>query len=206
MLFLPAFNAVGELPRYRAGRVILTLCESARHRGSRGLFSPRWLIIWLMEKVIVIGVGNEMRGDDAFGLRLVRRMKGASEAYGAEYIEGGTVGLDLLRYFEKAACLILVDAMDLGLEGGTVLLLGEEEIASTFGDHPLSPHDVKLPELVRIAARMGVKPLHIALVAVQVVQTTRGAGLSPQVEAALPAAEELVRGEIERYRSGKGNA
>lgn len=147
----------------------------------------------------MIGVGNQDKGDDAFGLHLVRRMKEASLKHGAELIEGGTTGLDLLRYFDETECLIVVDAMDLGLRVGAVLLLGEEELASTFQDRPLSLHDVKLPELIRVAERMGVKPPHISVVAVQAGRTTRGADLSEEVEAALPIAEELVKKEIERY-------
>lgn len=149
----------------------------------------------------MIGVGNEARGDDAFGLRLVGKMKEARGNCDVEFIEGGTAGLDLLRHFDEAEFLILVDAMDLGLEAGTVLLLDERALLSRFEERMLSLHDVGLPQLIRTAARMGVKPPRLVIVAVQVEQTNQGMELSPQVEAALPMAEELVEKEIAKAKA-----
>ncbi len=150
-----------------------------------------------MGKTIVIGIGNHLMGDDAFGLRVVEGLKERYPDAGVEFIEGGTLGLDLLRHFERANHLILVDAVDIGAEAGRVFLFDQEELQKYFHDRHLSVHDVKLPELLRVAKGMGVQPPRVSIVACQIKQIEAGSELSPEVEKALAEAEGLVLHELE---------
>lgn len=150
-----------------------------------------------MGKKIVIGIGNHLMGDDAFGLRVVENLKERYPDTGVDFIEGGTLGLDLLRHFERADHLILVDAMDVGAEAGKVFLFDQEELQQFFHDRPLSIHDVKLPELLRVARGMGVEPPRVSVVACQIKQVVPGAEMSDEVKGALPEAESLVLQELQ---------
>ncbi len=149
-----------------------------------------------MGKRIVIGIGNHLMGDDAFGLIVVQRLKERYPDSSVEFIEGGTLGLDLLRHFERAEHLVLVDALDVGAEAGKVFLFDQEELAKFFHDRPLSIHDVKLPELLRVAKGMGVQPPRVSIVACQIKQVEQGIELSPEVSSALEEAEALVLHEL----------
>lgn len=150
-----------------------------------------------MAKKIVIGIGNHLMGDDAFGLRVVESLKERYPDTGVEFIEGGTLGLDLLRHFERADHLILVDAMDVGAEAGQVFLFEEDELQQFFHDRPLSIHDVKLPELLRVAKGMGVQPPRVSVVACQIKQIAPGSEMSDEVARALSEAERIVLQELQ---------
>ncbi len=149
-----------------------------------------------MGKKIVIGVGNRLRGDDGFGLRVVEDLKQGYPDAGVEFIEGGTLGLDLLRHFERAEQLVLVDAMDLGAEPGRVFRFEADELQRYFSHRPLSVHDVKLPELLRVARAMGVHPPRVSVVACQLGQAEQGEELSAEVEKAISEAVSLVLHEL----------
>ncbi len=150
-----------------------------------------------MGKQIVIGIGNHLMGDDAFELRVVENLKQRYPDVGVEFIEGGTLGLDLLRHFERAGHLVLVDAMDVGSEPGKVFLFDQEDLEKFFHHRPLSIHDVKLPELLRAARGMGVQPPRVSVVVCQIKQIEPGTELSDEVAGCLDEAETLVLHELD---------
>ncbi len=149
-----------------------------------------------MGKQIVIGIGSHLAGDDAFGLIVVQRLKLRYPDSSVEFIEGGALGLDLLRHFERAEHLVLVDAMDVGAAPGQIFLFDEEDLEKFSGDRPLSIQDEKLLELLRVAKGMGVRSPRVSIIACQIKRVEQGSELSPEVQAALEEAESLVRHEL----------
>ncbi len=77
----------------------------------------------------MIGVGNVLRGDDAVGVRVVEGLRAAVAGdphalpAGTRLVDGGTLGLDLLRSIRDARAVVLVDAVRLGGPAGTVSVL-----------------------------------------------------------------------------------
>jgi hydrogenase maturation protease len=146
-----------------------------------------------LQRVLVAGVGNVLRGDDGFGPAVTHLLHDLPEA--AEVIETGIGGIALLQEL-MAGCdgLVLIDAVDRGAPAGTVFLIEPEvEEAEHVPDvHLANPHRV-----LSMAKTMGVLPERVVIVGCQPADVDElGAGLSPQVERALaPAAakiEEIV--------------
>ena len=71
-------------------------------------------------RVVVIGLGNPIMGDDGLGLAVLGYLQ---TAYGfrpeVELVDGGTWGMNLLPVIEDATELILIDAIDAGEPPGT---------------------------------------------------------------------------------------
>jgi len=152
----------------------------------------------------VIGIGNILLRDEGVGVRVVveleRRFADGRLAAppGTRFIDGGTLGLDLLPMLADASALVLVDAVNLGRPPGTVSVLRGAEIEGTLAGH-VSPHQVGVADLVAAARLMGVMPRDSSLVGIQPAEIDIGLDLTPQVEAALLYAMTQVSAELERY-------
>jgi len=72
---------------------------------------------------LVIGCGNLLRGDDAVGPVLVRRLLERGLPPGMEVADGGTSGMDVAFRMRGAGKVVLVDAATTGGEPGTLYRL-----------------------------------------------------------------------------------
>ena len=142
-------------------------------------------------KPLILGVGNLLMGDEGVGVAAVRRLEQNGFAEHAELVDGGTGGFHLLGLFRDRQHLILIDAADDGKAPGTVSLI-RPRYASDFPPS-LTAHDIGLKDLLESAALLGDLP-EVDLITVSI----GGLGsltmeLSPDVAAALPIVEHIVR-------------
>lgn len=151
----------------------------------------------------VIGVGNVLRGDDGIGVRVVEGLRTAvgqdprALPAGTRLVDGGTLGLDLLRSIRDARAVVFVDAARLGGPVGTVSVLRGAEVAGA-ADPGSDTAPGAVGELVAVAGLLGWLPADVVLVGIEVADVDVRVGMSPGVAAALPVAMEAVRAEIQR--------
>jgi hydrogenase maturation protease len=156
----------------------------------------------------VIGIGNILLRDEGVGVRVVVELEqlfaeGRLVAPpGTRFVDGGTLGLDLLPMLADASALVLVDSVNLGGPPGTVTVLRGDEIEGTLAGH-VSPHQVGVADLVAAARLMGVMPRDSSLVGIQPAEIDIGLDLTPQVEAAVRYAMARVGAELERYAAAQ---
>ena len=147
-------------------------------------------------EVLVLGIGNLLMGDDGIGVHVARALSGdPSLPAGVRIVDGGTLGLDLLPLVADAGALVVVDAVDLKANPGTVRVLRGDELHGALGGH-VSPHQVGLADLIAVARLTDSLPDPVALVAIQPAMVAAGVELSAACSAALPAALEAVRTEL----------
>ncbi len=135
----------------------------------------------------MLGVGSELRGDDAAGVQVARRLA-AALAHAAPRrgrrvaaFDGGSAPENLTGEIARFApeLLVLVDAAFLGREPGTVELVPEERVAgATFSTH-------MLPVPVLLEYLRGRTGCRTALLGIQLAQKEPMARLSPEVAAAV---------------------
>ncbi len=147
-----------------------------------------------MTDILVAGIGNVLRGDDGFGVEVVRRMAARGVRDGVSVVDFGIRGFDLafaLSSGKKAA--VLVDAAQRGRSPGTLTvlepsLLASETTIDTHAMHPLRAID--------LARRLGGVPDVMRVVACEpeVVgdEDEPLMGLSPSVAMAVDRAIELI--------------
>lgn len=142
---------------------------------------------------VVLGIGNSLLGDDGIGVALAQEL--AADPLlppGTEVIDGGTAGLALLPLIADADALVIVDAVNLDAEPGTLHVLVGDEIGAAYQGH-LTAHQVGAADLLCAARLTGVLPAGSTLIGVQPATLATGVGLSPQVGAALPSVVVAVR-------------
>ena len=149
-------------------------------------------------KIIILGIGNEILGDDGVGVHIAHELKKLihnPHIIVDEAITGGMNLLDLLLGYDKA---ILIDAVksDEGKHGDvTRIPLGD---FTTM--HSCNPHDVSLTEAIDMAKKMGETRIPDEIVVIGVllkeIPCEFGEELSPEIAAAVPKAVEMTLNEL----------
>lgn len=152
-------------------------------------------------RIVILGVGNELRSDDAVGVLVARRLAGLDLGEGVEVLEGHTGGLNLLFDIEDADWAIVVDAVDMGREPGQVEVFEAGEADVRVVERTASLHHVALADVLQLAEMMGVDT-RVTLVGIQPQLTLPGEGLSVPVAARVEEVVELVRGMVEAAAKG----
>lgn len=152
--------------------------------------------------MLVAGVGNVLRGDDAFGVAVAEDLLRNPLPHEVEVIDVGIGGIHLVqRLFDHVDGLVVVDAVDLHRTPGTVMVIRPEvrdvRAMSLEERHDqLADMHYSTPERAFMLAHgLGVLPAETWLVGCQPQDADRwGEGLSPAVLAAIkPAAGEVRR-------------
>jgi hydrogenase maturation protease len=143
-----------------------------------------------MKKITVLGIGNILNSDEGVGVHAVRAMQAeAQRTPGVEFLDGGTLGLNLLILVEEATHLLILDAVDAGQPPGSVVELTKEQIP-LFTGVKMSQHQVTFQEVLGLALIRGKLPEYLHLIGVQPVSLEMGTDLSPKVAAVLPEVVE----------------
>lgn len=137
---------------------------------------------------LVMGLGNRVMADDAAGLFSLERFRETFE--GGEdlaFLEGGTLGLELLVYMEGYDNVLILDCLvGVGAPGDVVTVEGEK--VHTAFERSLSPHQMGIRDLVSVLDLMDRMPRHLAIVGIVGSEIDVGLELTPPVAQALPEA------------------
>jgi hydrogenase 3 maturation protease len=140
----------------------------------------------LKGKVVFVGIGNPLRGDDGFGPLFVQKLQGQVSAV---CLDAGnapeTFTGKIIR--EKPDTIVFVDAVYLDLPPGHYAVLGKEDLLKTgFTTHDLSPH-------LLIQYLESQVTADIYLLGVQPMSVEFGAGMSGVVSGALDTLVGMVK-------------
>jgi hydrogenase maturation protease len=150
-------------------------------------------------KILVLGIGQSLRGDDAAGLDAVRLWQEThpqtAERVRVEVSE--LPGLGLLDLLTGADAAILVDAVKTEAEAGAVIRVGPEELAS-FTPDAQSAHGWGVAETLQLGRSLypSLAQVRVMLIGIVGEDFGMGAALSPQVRDALADAVEQIEAEV----------
>ncbi|CSE64349.1 hydrogenase 1 maturation protease [Shigella sonnei] len=102
-----------------------------------------------------------------------------------------------LGYVESASHLLILDAIDYGLEPGTLRTYAGERIPAYLSAKKMSLHQNSFSEVLALADIRGHLPAHIALVGLQpAMLDDYGGSLSELAREQLPAAEQAALAQL----------
>jgi hydrogenase maturation protease len=150
-------------------------------------------------EVLVACVGNQLRGDDAFGLAVASRLQADLPA-GAHLVETGIGGLAIVHHLmDGYGAIVIVDAVDCGAAPGTVFVLEPdipEVVQPTMSEWEAQyadPHLAEPSRTLRVARAAGVLPDEVVIVGCQPERCDDfEEGLSACLAAAVPIAAAHV--------------
>lgn len=149
-------------------------------------------------RVLVIGCGNLLRGDDAAGPVFVRRMWDRGLPEGVHCADGGTGGMDVAFQMRGVARVILVDACTSGSEPGTLFEVPGTEVENLPPLSGINLHAFRWDHAIAFA-RWLLKEDYPADVTAYLIEGARfevGEGLSPKVDAAVDRLADLLLAKL----------
>jgi hydrogenase maturation protease len=152
-----------------------------------------------MKRVAVIGLGNVLVGDDAFGPYVVRLFDARYDAGpDVEVADLGTPGLDLAPHIEGRQALIVVDTVSSDGPLGALRLYRRDAILSRPAPPRTNPHQPGVKETLLRLEVEDAAPTDVLLVGVIPEATETGVGLSDAVRDAADQALAAIVAELER--------
>lgn len=152
-----------------------------------------------MPRILVAGLGNMLRRDDGFGIRVARQLSRRLDLPpGAVALEAGIAGVRVVQeLFDGYDGLILVDAAERGGVPGT---LYELEPQPRVGSALDSLHTVDPEVILSLAHAAGCLPARTLLIGCEPLDyDDLTETLSPPVEAAVGHAVDLIVQRIQRW-------
>lgn len=146
---------------------------------------------FLPQPILIIGIGNEYRSDDAVGLLVARALQ-TRKLPRVSIQEATGEGTALLEAWRGRDAVILIDAVTSGAPAGTIHRLDARSSPLSPDLFALSTHAFSVAEAIELARALGNLPQRLVIYGVESQQFVAGMGLSPEVESAVQKATEDI--------------
>ena len=149
-------------------------------------------------RVLVLGIGNILLSDEGVGVHVIKRFR---ETFvipdSVEIIDGGTMGLDLMPYFEGRTHVVVVDAIcSDGEQPGTVRRFSGSDVMAMLGER-ISPHQIGLSDLLACTAVDTQLPENIVLIGIVPESLDTTLDMTSTIQARVDDLVGMVREELE---------
>ena len=156
-----------------------------------------------LDRLTVLCVGNLLMHDEGLGPRVASELLSLYEVpENVSILDRGVMGMAILSDLRAADKVLVVDALDhTGFAPGTVLSFKPDDMANYSGLK--GAHDLRLSDVLAAAALVGIEP-EVDCLGVQVKEINSleaHIGLSPALEAALPAVLAAIENWLEHQGS-----
>ncbi|MGQ0709976.1 MAG: HyaD/HybD family hydrogenase maturation endopeptidase [Rhodoferax sp.] len=140
-------------------------------------------------RAAVLGIGNTILSDEAFGVRCVEALeRDHALPDGVQCIDGGTSGMEMIEDLSELDFLLVLDVVKTGAAPGTVVKIAGDDIP-VFFRRKLSPHQIGLPDVLASLELLDAVPKEIVVLGVEPVSLELGLDMTPTVAGKIP---ELV--------------
>lgn len=121
-----------------------------------------------MAGTAVIGVGNEMMGDDAIGPHIVRELI-SRKVLPEEIllIDEGRGGMRLVHHIKDLDKVLIIDAADIGKDPGDYTVFRPEDVESIKDLSGNNIHEWDLLKMLELSRMLGECPDDISILAIQ---------------------------------------
>ncbi|MFN2137640.1 MAG: hydrogenase maturation protease [Candidatus Promineifilaceae bacterium] len=159
-------------------------------------------------KILVVGLGNPILGDDGIGWRVAealqeRSLLGNSDRQDLDIDCYALGGLSLMEHLIGYDAAVIIDAIQTdGGVPGSVYDLSLDDLPRFKSAHLTAAHDTSLQTALEVGSMMGAQlPQIVAVIGVEAKMVYEfSEKLSPAVEACIPQAVNLAQKRIEKLR------
>jgi len=146
--------------------------------------------------ILILGIGNALLTDEGIGIRVLKELERKfTFSADVELLDGGTSGIELLRYIRNRDCLIIIDAMKSDQKPGTVVRVAGRDVPAVFRTR-ISPHQLGLSDLLAAALLTDELPENLVLFGVEPESIDIGLDLTDTVEASVDKLIDAIGEEL----------
>ncbi len=128
----------------------------------------------------MIGVGNDLRGDDAAGLEVARSIE---RIPGARVVMHDGEAVDLLDHWQGADAVVIVDTIRSGAAPGTIHRIDASSDAIPSPLRRASSHTIGVAEAIELGRTLGELPGRVIVYGVEGIQFGAGSEMTAEVRA-----------------------
>ncbi len=151
----------------------------------------------MSEKIVIIGVGNLLMGDDGIGIRVVEALRCEVLPSNVQVFDGATRAFDVLEYMDGSDRAIIVDACKKnGVPGSIyrfVLYPANDMLDESLS---LSMHDINFIDAMRASKGIYRFPAQIVIIGIEPMRLECALEISQELSTAFPAIIDAIRAEI----------
>jgi hydrogenase maturation protease len=155
--------------------------------------------------ILIIGIGNRFRGDDAAGLCVADRLR-AGTIDGAAVIESSGEAAELMEMWVDTDHVIVVDAVRSGAPAGAVHRFDARANSLPSQSFQTSTHSFGLAEAVELARSLGRLPRRLIVYGIEGSDFGHGSALSAPVAGALDEVAARIGSDVCEVRAAADNA
>jgi hydrogenase maturation protease len=150
--------------------------------------------------ILILGIGNDFRGDDGFGLVVARQLRPRYPGVPIHLSRGDAT--ELLDYFDQTQCLLMIDAIyDPGTEAGHLHHIDFHARSKTVASIRSSTHLVSITEAIELGRLYDRLPQQLHLFGVTATIFDHGTPISDKVQAAIEPTCDTISPLIEQRHS-----
>ena len=151
-------------------------------------------------KVLILGVGNILLGDDGFGVHLINSLADTSFPPNVQILEAGTVSHQLIPLFRELDRLIVVDVVEAGDTPGSIFRFSPGDMRFP-AEQKVSLHQISLIDVLTMAELTGGRPRTVIIGVQPQDVSTWSLELTEPVKAVLPKVKELIFEELKKIEA-----
>ena len=145
------------------------------------------------KEIGILGVGNILLRDEGFGIHVVWHLqRNYLFPETVEIMDGGTAGIMLGPFFEGVKRAVVIDAVSLKDEPGTIHIFSQKDLRAGKIQTSLSPHQVGIVEIIELCRLRDLAPDQFELIGVVPKDLSPGTDLSPALRTALGEVTQMV--------------
>lgn len=147
-------------------------------------------------KIVVLGIGNLLLGDEGIGVHLLRELERVPLPPQVILIDGGTSTLDILPLIKGVREIIVIDAMKAGGEPGSIYRCRPVDLVPSQ-ESPLSSHYIDFLQALQMVRRQGddLKD-RTTIFGIEPCRMEWSTELSPVIQEKIPLLKKRVLEEI----------
>jgi hydrogenase maturation protease len=157
--------------------------------------------------ILIAGFGNVLRGDDGFGVEVVKRLACSALPPHVDILDVGIGGMHfILKLMEGFTEAIVVDAIKGHGAPGTLYIFPPPADGLVQAEEHIDPHVTEPVRAIRLAAALGILPAQVTLVGCEPENCEVRLGLTRAVDTAVDRAVEAIRRLLRAESNGNDHA
>jgi hydrogenase maturation protease len=153
-----------------------------------------------MKQITVLGIGNILLQDEGFGVRIIEELQRRYRFSGnLQVIDGGTLGMDLLRFITGTTKLLVVDAIDGGGAPGVFYRVAGDEVKAYFRSK-VSLHELGIKDVLAVLEVLDEPIAEVVVMGVQPAVLELGLDLTPVVASRVAKTVTAVIDQLEKWQ------